>query len=50
MSKESNEKAEEWEKFQKEIKEIDKRPNRTGVNIITKMIDIKKEKEKIKYE
>jgi len=35
----------EWEEFQKEIKEIDKRANLTGVNIINKMIYIKKEKE-----
>ena len=44
MEKESDE--EEWEEFQKEIKEIDKKANVTGVNIINKMIYIKKEKEK----
>lgn len=36
----------EWEEFQKEIKEIDKKiANTAGVNIINKIIYIKKEKE-----
>lgn len=37
-------KEKEWEEFQKEIKEIDKRANCTGVNIINKIIYVKKEK------